>query len=105
MTKYGPLITAIRDQHGYGMDVYPKTLASGYDMLENCARNRKLFPTKRKPKINAEKLRDTEKKDVEKESDTGVMYSQDGIVPGTNDKVYSQIKCHGCGEFGNSLSH
>ena len=28
------------------------------------------------------------------------MYSQDGIVPGTNDKVYSQINCHGCGAFG-----
>jgi len=33
------------------------------------------------------------------------MYSQDWVVSGTNNKVYSQVKCHGCGQFGHYLSH
>lgn len=32
--RYGPLLTSICDQYGYGMDVYPKTLSAGHDMLE-----------------------------------------------------------------------
>ena len=33
--RYGPLLTSIRDQHGYGIDVYPKTIVAGHDMLED----------------------------------------------------------------------
>ena len=33
--RSGPLLTSIRDQYGYGMDVYPKTLVAGHDMLED----------------------------------------------------------------------
>ena len=93
----------IRDQHVYRIDVYPKTLVSGYDMLKDYARSRKLFPTKRKSKNT--KFRDPKKEDIKKELDTGAMYSQDGVVPGTNKKVYLQIKFHGCGAFGHYLSH
>jgi len=33
MSRYSPLMTDIRDQFGYGIYVYPKTLASGHDIL------------------------------------------------------------------------
>ena len=105
MTRYGPLMTDIRDQHGYGIDVYPKILAAGHDMLEDYARSRKLFLAKKKPKSTQKKFRDPKKEDINKESDTGVMYSQDGGVPGTNKNVYLQIKCRGYGAFGHHLSH
>ena len=94
MTRYGPLMTDIRDQHGYGIDVYPKTLASGHDMLEDYARSRKLFPTKKNPKGGIGKPKDTKKEDGEKESDTGVMYAQDNAIPGTNGKTYPGVTCH-----------
>ena len=47
MQRYMPLMTDIRDQHGYGIDVYPKTLSSGHDILEDYARSRKLLPEKK----------------------------------------------------------
>ena len=33
--KYGKLLTAIRDQHSFNIDVYPKTLHGAYELLEN----------------------------------------------------------------------
>ena len=50
MSRYGPLMTDIRDQYVYGIDVYPKTLAPGYDMLEGYARSRRLYPKEKKTK-------------------------------------------------------
>ena len=48
MARYGPLMVDIRDQHGFGADVYPKTLASGHDMLEDYTRIRNILPVKKK---------------------------------------------------------
>ena len=42
MTRYRPLLTDIRDQHGYGNGVYPKTLATAHNMLEDFARSRNI---------------------------------------------------------------
>lgn len=40
--RYCPLLTPIHDQYSYGMDVYPKTLAAGHDILEDYSQSRKL---------------------------------------------------------------
>ena len=48
MSRYGPLMVDIRDQYGYGIDVYPKTPALGHDILEDYAKSRKLSPKKKK---------------------------------------------------------
>ena len=33
--KYGKLLTTIRDQHSFGIDVYPKTMHEAYELMEN----------------------------------------------------------------------
>ena len=51
MNRYTPLLIDIRDQYGFGSDVYPKTLAAGHDMLEDYASSRKLHTKKKKAKV------------------------------------------------------
>merc|ERR1740124_389558 len=55
MSRHGPLLVDIRDQFGFGTDVYPKILAAGHDMLEDYARSRILYPKKMKPKNSHDK--------------------------------------------------
>ena len=50
MSIYGPLVTDIREQFGYGINVYPKSLTAAYDILEDSARSRILYPIPRKKK-------------------------------------------------------
>ena len=33
--KYRKLLTTIRDQHAFGIDVHPKTLHEAYELMEN----------------------------------------------------------------------
>jgi len=70
MSRYGPLMTDIRDQYGYGIDVYPKILTASHDLLEDYARIRKLYPKKKKQKI----LR-SQNKDKERTTTPGVMHA------------------------------
>ena len=83
MSRYAPLMVDIRDLYGFGSNVYPKTLAAGHDMLEYYARSRKLYTKKKKPNAPSEKIAGDTKKSKQ---DTGVMYSQETLVPGTNGK-------------------
>ena len=75
--RYKDLITDIRDQYGYGIDVYPKTLAAAHDMLEDFARSRQLYPKK-------ETLTMKGRYTDGGRSVNGMMYSQLELVPGTN---------------------
>ena len=50
MNRYYFLMTGVRDQYGYGQEVYPKLLAAGHDMLEDYVRYRKLYTKKKKTK-------------------------------------------------------
>jgi len=43
---------SIRDQFGYGIDVYPKPLASGHNMLGDYVRSRRVYPKKKMLKIS-----------------------------------------------------
>ena len=104
MSRYGPLMTNIRDQFGYGIDVYPKTLASGHDMLEDYARSRRLYSKKKKLNISDERT-NREKEKRANEDATGAMYAQEEVVPGTNGKDHASIQCHSCQKFGHYLSH
>ena len=51
ISRYGPLMTGLRDQYGYGIDIYPKILSSGHDMLEDYARSRRVYLKKKKTKL------------------------------------------------------
>ena len=98
MTRYKPLLTDIRDQHGYGQDVYPKTLAAAHNMLEDYARTRKLAPKKkdgRKTGPGGGKTRNL----------NGQMYNQLEYVAGTNGKIYRSVQCHGCHNWGHYVKH
>ena len=103
MTRYAPLMVDIRDQYGFGSDVYPRKLALGHDMLEDYARSRNFYAKMKKTKGPSDKAPlDDIKKD---EQDTGVMYSHETLVPGNNGKVHPTIKCHGCGKHGHCLTN
>ena len=55
--KYGDLTTSIRDQFDCNIDVYPKTLNSAYELMENHSGNRKretIVATTMKTKIVTE---------------------------------------------------
>ena len=47
LTRYKHLLMDIRDQHGYGINVYPKSLAADHNMIEDYARSRGLYPKKK----------------------------------------------------------
>ena len=58
-------MTDIRDQYGFGgLDVYPKTLAAGHDILEDHARSRKLYAKKKKTKTPFDKNKNREDRTV-----------------------------------------
>lgn len=104
MSMYGPTMTNIRDQFGYEIDLYLKSLAAAYDILEDYARSRKLYPKRNKLKEGDDKYR---KKGgyPDKDEDTGVMYSQEDLVTGTNRKIHASIKYHRYNNYGYYLSH
>jgi len=72
-------------------------------MLEDYVRIRKFYPKKEKAKAPSDKP--TSKPKIKAEQDTGVMYSQETIVAGTNGKIYANIKCHRCDKYGHYFSH
>lgn len=88
MNRYGLLMIDIRDQYGYVINVYPKTLASGHDMLEYYVRSRKIYPKKNKVKTSEDKNKDRKPND----ESTGAMYNQEDLTPGTNGKNASDNK-------------
>jgi len=55
-------------------------------MLEDYAQSRKLFIVRNKPKLFNGKLYNTGNDKEKVESNTGVMYLQDDVVSGTNEK-------------------
>ena len=55
-----------------------------------------------KPQHNSNKNRGD---GVLKEANTGLMYSQEELTPGTNGRMYDHIKCRGCDKYGHYLSH
>ena len=57
MNRYGPLMTDIRDQYDYVINLYPKTLSAGHYMLEDYIRSRQLCSKKKKLKNSDEQYR------------------------------------------------
>jgi len=74
-------------------------------MLEDYARSRKLVPKNKKTPEDKEDTYRRRVDVIEKDEDTGVMYTQDNLIVGTNDKLHASIKCRGCQNYGHYLSH
>jgi len=105
MNRYGPLMTDIRDQYSYGIDVYPKMLASAHSMLEDYVRSRKVFPKNKKTPEDEEYMYRRRVDAIKNDEDTGAMYTQDNLIAGTNNRLHASIKCCGCQKYGPYLSH
>ena len=74
-------------------------------MLEDYTRIRKLYPISKKKEAKDGDNRNQKKGgEPGKSEKTGVMYQQEELVPGTNEKVHALIKCHRCNKFGHYLS-
>jgi len=85
--------------------VYPKTLASAHNILEDYARSRKLFTKNKKIPEDEE---DTYRRRVDvigKDEDTSVRYTQDNLIAGINDRLHASIKRLRCQKYGHYLSH
>ena len=93
--RYKGMLTDIRDQYGYGHDVYPKTLAAAHNMIEDYTRSRRLN-TRGNPKSRDKKYGKGIK---------GLMFNQTDLVSGTNGKLYKNVQCHGCNKWGHYVSH
>jgi len=74
MSRYAPLMVDIRDQFGYGLDVYTKTLPACHDMLEDYARIRHLYPKRRKPKMPYKKYHRNKGEKPPEEAEIDAMY-------------------------------
>jgi len=92
MSRYSPLMTNIRDQYGYDIYVYTKTLSSVHAMVEDYARSRKLFPKKKNTPGGGEETYRRRVDIIEKDEDTGVIYTQDNLIAGTNNRMHASIK-------------
>ena len=92
----------IRDQYGFGSNVYPKILAVGHNILKDHCCSENLHPKKKKTKSHNNK---TARNEMKGEQDTGIMYSQQSVTPGDDGTVYPTIKCHGCNSHGHYLSN
>ena len=105
MNRYGPLMTDIRDQYNYGIDAYPKTLASAHNMLEDYARSRKLLPKNKKTPEDEEYTYRRRLDVIKKDENTDIIYTHDNLIAGTNDRLHASIKYRGCQEYGHYLSY
>jgi len=85
--------------------VYPKALASEHNMLEDYARSIKLFPKKKNTSGDGEEAYRRRVNIIEKDKDTGVMYTQDNLITGTNNMMHASIKHRGCHKYGHYLSY
>ena len=83
MSIYNPLVTDVRDQYYYGIDVYLKALTSARDMLEDYARIRKLYPKKRKKKTGKFHNKDGGQREGPN-AVPEVMHAQENLVAGNN---------------------
>lgn len=98
--RYRVLLTDIRDQHGYGSDVYPKKSAA-HNMLEDFARSRNLVPRKKSkfPRRSAYGGKNGDKNEIK-----GMMYNLESFVPGTNGRIFKTIQYCGCRNWGHYVA-
>ena len=104
---YKKLITTIRDQHAFGIDVYPETLHDAYELLKN-------HSSTERPRRNNESR-------IQRENDRtgrgrgnprgggrgGQQYmnvfqfaQSDNVVPGSNGRTVVRILCFRCQKMG-----
>ena len=98
--KYGKLISCIREQHAFKMDVYPKTLVDAYELLStHVVQKTKSDGT---TSSNKKQTRSISTNDTsESNQEVGTMYLQaDDTVPGSDGQLAPHITCFKCNKKG-----
>ena len=102
--KYGRLLTNIRDQQSFKIDVYPKTLAEAYKMLSaHTVRSITNMSSKGKKEAKSPINATTPININTDSSNTGGnerSYLQTEVVPGTDGRTITHITCYNCNKKG-----
>ena len=103
---YGKLLSTIRDQFSFKIDVYPKTLSDAYEMLS--AHTPHNSSGNKNKKENKNTVNNTESDNRENNTtenarsvtETGTSYLQSTAVPGSDGRLIPHITCYNCGKKG-----
>ena len=101
--KYGKLLSTIREQHSFKIDVYPKTLVDAYQMLASHVThsNNNNTKTKRDNRTTSTSDQDsTRTANTSELNRDGVSYLQAEAVPGNDGRLIPHITCFNCGRKG-----
>ena len=98
---YKKLITTIRDQHAFGIDVYPNTLHDAYELLEN-------HSSTEKPRRDTDPRRQRENDRTSRGRGRGgqqyrsaFQFAQsDSVVPGSDGRTVARTLCFKCQKMG-----
>ena len=99
--KYGKLLTTIREQHSFKIDVYPRTLLDAYEMLSSHVNSDNNGKTKR----DNRSTNNTESENVRSMGNnnnnrSGASYLQTEAIPGTDGCLIHRITCFSCNKKG-----
>ena len=99
--KYGRLMSNIRDQYAFKIDVYPSNITDAYDLLStHYKHNIQSKGANKRTNIDTNTTtKDTPKEDITN-NNTGVSYLQEEAVQGKDGRVVSHITCYSCGKKG-----
>ena len=99
--SYGKLLSSIREQHSFKIDVYPKTLSDAYEMLSSHTIHTNPTKSRKDNRTNTT----SEQSNVRSGGDSGLgrsdtSYLQTDIVAGTDGRTIEHITCYSCGKKG-----
>ena len=104
---YGKLLSRIRDQYSFKIDVYPKTLTDAYKMLSAHTphNNNSVNMTKKESEnhTNNQESETSESNTIENTRNTtktGTSYLHSTTVPGSDGRLIPHITCYNCGKKG-----
>ena len=104
---YGKLLSSIREQYSFKINVYPKNLSDAHEMLSAHTphesahgRNKKGNKTNNNNTVVEGVRSGNEENSNSQETETGTSYLQSSAVTGTDGRIIVHIKCYNCGKKG-----
>ena len=105
---YGKLLSDIRVQHSFKIDVYPKSLVDAYETLSShtvhsssTGSNKQRKESKQPNNNNTEQSTSrSNNSNLVQRDNTGTSYLQTEIIPGTDGRTIEHITCYNCGKRG-----
>ena len=94
--RYGKLMTTIREQHSFKIDVYPRTLVDAYEMLAAHVNNVNNQSNKATKESRNNSNTGTETQRSDNTNRNGISYLQTEAVPGNDGRLVPHITCYNC---------